>query len=356
MDITLEELRPVIDAWRWTEDPSGRLALLALASVLLLASVMLYLPLTIKWMQLAQLDRKLADLAKRASGSIPGRMALWNQAFRKSPAEFQWKELQKVWLFQRNQAGPEALQEPASLAAILDRWPLLPRGLRRRVLESVPGLLMLIGVMGAVLSISVALSTRTSSDGAPALSNLGAAVLSAPLWGLGLALITTIASRLFHGAFEHYSESIDRKTSLAFEPFCDENPRETGTTKAEPLPALEPEIREVPEIESTHIAHLQLNKVTRQMSALIDHLHESGFALRNAASALRSTQGRIENNSEEIRISLKQAASTVVDQGGFIQMSLDQIRTALEKPEVPSPSLHVAERSVTPKDVTLEKQ
>ena len=348
MNITVDELRPVIDAWRWPQDPSSQVALLALGFVFFVAFVLIYLPLSIQWVRIARLNRKLKQLAHPTGGAPSGRPEEWDRAFLNSPAEFHWSELQSRW---HSQLESKASGEPASLASMLDRWPLLRRGLRRKALDSVPGLLMLLGVMGAVASMSLAFPALFRTN--PALSGLGTAVLAAPLWGLSLALIATLASRLFHGVFEHYNESLDRHASVAFQDFCGAHREETQGTQAEVTRLLDPEFHRDPELESTHLAHLQLNKVTRQMSSLIDHLHESGFALRNAASALRSTQGRLENNSEEIRISLKQAASAVVDQGGFIQMSLDQIRATLNKPEVPFQRLRVPESS-SPENISLD--
>ncbi|MAI25757.1 MAG: hypothetical protein CMN75_06965 [Spirochaeta sp.] len=349
MNITVDELRPVIDAWRWPQDPSTQAALLALGFVFFVAIVLLYLPLSIQWVRVAKLNRKLGQLAHPTAAATSASPEKWNRAFQNSPAEFQWSELQSRWV---SQITSNASGEPASLASMLQRWPLAQRGLRGKALDSVPGLLMLLGVMGAVVSMSLAFSNPAAFGSAPAMSGLGATVLAAPLWGLSLALIATLASRLFHGVFEHYNESLDRHASAAFQDFCDAHREETQSTQAEVTRLLDPEFHKDPELESTHLAHLQLNKVTRQMSSLIDHLHESGFALRNAASALRSTQGRLENNSEEIRISLKQAASAVVDQGGFIQMSLDQIRATLKQPEIPIQRLRVPESS-QPEDLPL---
>lgn len=355
MNITLEELRPVIDAWRWTGEPSSQLALLVLGAVMVLASGLVYGPLLIKWAQVARLDRELARLAKGTTASRPGQLAHWSQAFQGSPAESQWNELQKRWREQRDGAEPGMALEPAPLSRILKRWPLLPYGMRRTALDSLPGGLMLLGVMGAVLSLSVLLSKASSHEGSPLMSGLGPVVLSAPLWGLTLALVAGFASRLFHGIFDYYSESLDRRTWVALTAFAHENAREAKPRFAGSTAERQREIPDAPEVESTHLAHLQLNKVTQQMASLIEHLHESGFALRNAASALASTQGRIENNSEEIRISLKQAASTVVDQGGFIQMSLDQIRTALDRPELAQSHRRVSNEPPASAELTLER-
>ena len=350
MNITVDELRPVIDAWRWPQDPSSQAALLALGFVFSLAILLLYLPLSIQWVRVARLNRKLGHLAHPSEADASGSPEKWDRAFQNSPAEFQWGELQSRW---SSQIMSNASGEPASLASMLQRWPLIRRGLRGKALESVPGLLILLGLMGSVVSMSLTFSDPAAFGTAPAMSGVAATVLTAPLWGLSLALIATLASRLFHGVFEHYNESLDRHTSAAFRDFCHAHREETQGTPAEVTRLLEPEFHKDPELESTHLAHLQLNKVTRQMSSLIDHLHESGFALRNAASALRSTQGRLENNSEEVRISLKQAASAVVDQGGFIQMSLDQIRATLKQPEIPIQRLKVPEASPS-EDVPLD--
>ena len=348
MNINVDELRPVIDAWSWPSDPANQAALLALGFVFFAALVFLYIPLLSRGLQMARLDRRLRKLAERKEDSVSPTLDEWDRAFLESPVASQWTELKNHW---RSSIELEASGKHTSLASVLDRWPLLPLGLRRRALESVPGLLMLLGLMGAVLSLSLAFPTSTPAEIGWA-SGIAPKILTAPLWGLSLALLANLVSRLFQGAFEHYSESLDRHTSAAFPDFCDEQRAGMQTTPTPVTPFLESEFHGDPELESTHLAHLQLNKVTRQLSSLIEHLHESGFALRNAASALRSTQGRIENNSEEIRISLKQAASAVVDQGGFIQMSLDQIRATLHKPELPVQSLQMPETSAPAKDVT----
>ena len=354
MNITSDGLRRVLDVWRWTDDSSPPLALLALSGVMVLAFLLLYGPLTLRWIRTAGLDRKLRELTRHVPETPERSVYAWTKVFQGSPAEFQWNELQNRWIASRSSVEEATAQSPTSLAAILDRWPLLPRGLRRTFLDSLPGLLVLMGMAGALFSLSTAVNMPAERQSALAITDLAAIALGPALWGLSLAVLTSAASRLFHGAFEHHSESIDRNASQAFSDFCAENPVQIEDEPAAPRPPLKEAIPPVTEIEATHSAHLQLNNVTRQMSSLIDHLHESGFALRNAASALRSTQSRIENNSEEVRISLKQAASTIVDQGGFIQMSLDQIRNTLGESAARKQIVRVPAQTPPLKDLALK--
>ena len=355
VNITLEGLRPVLDVWSRTNDSSGSVVVLALSGVMTLAFLALYVPLTVRWIRTARLDRKLRKLTRYAPETPERSIDAWTRAFQGSPAEFQWNELHNRWIASRRAVKEGAAQSPTSLATILDRWPLLPLGLRRTFLDSLPGLLVLMGIAGALFSLSATVNMHAEQQSALAITDLAAIALGPALWGFSLAVLTSAASRLFHGSFEHHSESIDRNASLAFTDFCAENPAEIEVEMETSLPPLNEISPSVMEMEATHIAHLQLNNVTRQMSSLIEHLHESGFALRNAASALRSTQSRIENNSEEIRISLKQAASTIVDQGGFIQMSLDQIRKTLGESAARKKSAQMPAPAAPPaKDLTLK--
>ena len=343
----------MLDVWGWADDSSAPMVLLALSGVMILALLLLYGPLTVRWIRTAGLDQKLRKLAQYAPETPERSVNAWARLFQGSPAEFQWNELQHRWLESRSGVEKVAPQNSISLATVLDRWPLLPRGLRRTFLDSLPGLFVLMGIAGALFSLSAAVSMQAEQKHALAITDFAAIALRPALWGLSLAVLTSAASRLFHGAFEHHSESIDRNASQAFTDFCAENPIELEVESADPLPPLNETTPALEELEATHLAHLQLNNVTQQMSSLIDHLHESGFALRNAASALRSTQSRVEDNSEEIRISLKQAASTIVDQGGFIQMSLDQIRKTLGESTAQNQSVQVHTQTPPVKDLAL---
>jgi hypothetical protein len=354
VNITSAGLRRVLDVWGWADDSSAPMVLLVLSGVMILAFLLLYVPLTVRWIRTAGLDHKLRALTQHAPETPERSVDAWTRVFQGSPAEFQWNELHNRWLAPRSAVEEVTAQSPTSLATILDRWPLLPGGLRRTFLDSLPGLFVLMGMAGALFSLSAAVSMHAERQSALSITDLAAIGLGPALWGLSLAVLTSVASRLFHGVFEHYSESIDRNASEAFADFCAENPIKVEVELAASPPPLNQTTSPVTEVEATHIAHLQLNNVTRQMSSLIEHLHESGFALRNAASALRSTQSRIENNSEEIRISLKQAASTIVDQGGFIQMSLDQIRKTLGESAARKPSVQVPAQAPPVKDLALQ--
>ena len=354
MNITLEGLRLAFDMGRWTDDASGQAVLLALAGVMALAFLLVYGPLTVRWIRTATLDWKLRALAKHTPETPERNFDAWNRAFEGSPAELQWNELRNHWITSRTAPKEEFDPSPTSMAAVLVRWPLLPRGLRRTFLESLPGLFILMGMAGALFSLSSAVNMQSEQAGTLTIADLAAIALGPALWGLGLALLTSVVSRFFHGVFENHSESIDRNALQAFTDFRAENPIGIEDEAVATTPPTQDTSLPVTEIEATHIAHLQLNNVTRQMSSLINHLHESGFALRNAASALRSTQSRVENNSEEIRISLKQAASTIVDQGGFIQMSLDQIRKTLGDSAAPKQSAQVSAQALPVENIVLE--
>lgn len=329
MDITLGGLRPLLDSLYWPSDPSSRFALLALASIALLAGVLLYLPFVWRWIGIARLDRRLRRAARRHSNSPEVQRQELATLFQRSPVEFQWTEFHRRW---SRVQGPAALKGvPVRFATTLQQWPLLPRGMRRTALDAVPGLLVATSIFGAIFVLSISLGRPEAPIGQAALLNLVAVALRAPLWGLALAIFAGVAGRLIQGTFDHYSESLDQLVSRAFMPLPhgDSPSLEEARRKNSLTADTRGQTGIADTTASVEAASRLISRVSQQVSALLDQLSQAGSALRDTASVMQSSQDITKSSSAEMRVSLEQAASSMMDQRERIEAGLAEFPPTL---------------------------
>jgi ABC-type transporter Mla subunit MlaD len=218
----LDPSNPLLSRLLWAADPTTQIAILFVLAAGLLAFAVIYLPLLLRLVRTALLDRAVRDACHTDDRPGEEHRREITRAFASSPLAWQWEEFLYRW--QASQTDGPRERAPIRLLDIFDQRPLLPTGVRSSLLPVLPGLFLAIGVLGTFIGLTAAVTSTgagsTDVAGAAASTTLLAdqigLALRTSLWGLLMAIASALGGRVMEGGFERYAESLDHWVERAY--------------------------------------------------------------------------------------------------------------------------------------------
>jgi len=178
------------------EGSSSDVLAISLLLVCLMALGALYGSLAHRLMRVSSLCRDIEGLYRSRSGSKPeSHLRNLEMMMTESPIAGAWSEL----LRRRHELGARAPEDgtPVRFSELLERYPLIPNGVRRSVLASMPLLLVGVGMAASLAALSGGLMTLPTDGAVPRVVGLG---FRGAFWGLVLATGASFATRLLVGS------------------------------------------------------------------------------------------------------------------------------------------------------------
>jgi hypothetical protein len=221
----------------WPSDPATRIAIGCLAGVAIGAALSIHLPLIIRLIRLARLRDRLDVILANGEMPLQARRERMLAAMKVSPIGRVGRDFIQRWRFV--ELAPDADLMPARFADLVAVHPLNPRGPRRKLLESLPSLLLGVAALAIFFCLTLALSQDLTPELAMQVDQDGSSsrriglVLHTGLWGIALAIVATLAGRVIEGRFDAIGEALDARVMRLYEAL---------TSRPAPLPrAADPE-------------------------------------------------------------------------------------------------------------------
>ena len=358
MTINFEGLQSLLDAWRWTDEPSTRWVLFSLSLLMIFCLALVYIPLVSRGISMARLTRRLRKISVRHAGSPDLKKSEFARVLENSVIKFQWHEFHRLWLRE-----PEASElkgySPVRFSALIQQRPLLQPGFRKTVLDSLPSVMVALGILGAVLVLSIAPQLQAPFNDLSSATALATLVLRVPLWGLSFAIAAGLMTQIVYGLFDHYSEFIDRYVSGTFESLQIRdtsssyrlNARDDSKDLTLPL--------ESPSPHSELQSHLKAESGETKVTDLTQKLYETRKALELATTTLISMQDFLDHHEDELLSSIQADIDAIKNQHDFIQTDIKNVRESLSgtqprQPQAAFESTPSPEAPLARKDLNAE--
>jgi len=145
--------------------------------------------------RISDLCRDLEDLYRsKTGGKAQSRLHKLEKLLAESQVSAAWSDL----LRRRHQLEAKSPDDgaPIRFAELLEDHPLIPNGIRRSLMDALPGLLMAFGLAGSLAALAGGLATLHPEAAVAPVVGL---CLRAAFWGLLLATIAGVAAKLLEG-------------------------------------------------------------------------------------------------------------------------------------------------------------
>lgn len=295
----------------WSGDPATRRVLWTCFGLVVTLTLTVFLPLIVRTIRLFLLERRLRDtLDEYDSKGAAAQRGVMREWLRDSVVQRQFEEFERRWTTaQITEGGGRA---PIRLLDVLEDQPLLPIGPRRSLLGVLPGVLLGIWVLGALVGlIPSATGLPDMIDGAPAgdplALQLGLA-LRALAWGFASLIFVSVGVSLVEGSFEARSRGLDDVLVRAYEAVSPGELAEiTRQTQQKSLDILGREL--------TQFAH-ELNE---RMERGLQRIEQS--SARAASLVSQEQRGALHSVVQELSLSVRQG----------VDHHLAELRNALQR-------------------------